>query len=81
MAIQTPDGVRTHGTIVTPGTTVYSPPLTGLWIGNAGTVAFIMSGDTLAVNLGSVSAGTLFHNFSISQVTTVTTATGLLGFS
>lgn len=73
--------VRQHGTIVTPGTTTYSPPLTKLWVGNAGVVAIVCAGDTVAVNFGTVAAGTFINDIAISNVTTATTATGLLGFS
>ena len=83
MAINSPAipvGLRTHGTIVTPGTLTYSPPLTKLFVGNSGTVAVILQGDTAAVAMSTIAAGTFIVDLAITNVTTATTATGLVGF-
>lgn len=73
-----PIGPRTNGTIVTPGTLVYNPPLTLLYIGTTGTLAATMSnGGT--VTLPNVPVGWI-NDLSIVNVGTVTTAGNITGF-
>ena len=70
-----------NGTIVTPGTTDYNPPLTSLWIG--GTVAVTLQlvlTQTGTVTLHNVPAGEMFDGLAILNVGTATTATDIVGF-
>ena len=73
-------GVRTHGTIVTPGTTVYNPPLSKLFIGTTGTLSVTLAGDSTAVALPNVPVG-FVNDLAIVNVGTATTAGSIIGFS
>lgn len=81
-AVLIPDGPGVHGVAVTPSdTTVYNPALRMLWVGGTGAVAVIMIGDTTAVTLSAVPAGTML-NVCVTQVmSTNTTATLITGLS
>jgi len=63
---------------ITPSdATVLPDGIRGVWVGGAGNIAVIMSGDTTAVTLAGVPAGTLLP-IQISKVmATNTTATAI----
>ena len=71
-------GVRQNGTIVTPGTLTYNPPLSKLYVGGAGNVTLVMT-QSGTVTLTGVPAGSFLNDLGITNVTTAT-ATGLVGF-
>jgi hypothetical protein len=73
-----PTGSAQNGTIVTPGTLAYSPPLRTLYVGGAGSVTLVMS-QTGTVTLETLAAGTFVDGLEIVQVTSAT-ATPLIGF-
>lgn len=77
-----PSGTASHAVVVTKSdTTIYSPPLSALYVGGAGNVAVLLSGDTVPVTLTAPPVGTMLTNMSIVQVmATNTTATLLVGF-
>jgi len=71
-------GIRGNGTIVTPGTLVYNPPLSSLYVGGAGNITLTMS-NSGTVTLTAVPVGTFINDLSIVNVGTAT-ATNLVGF-
>lgn len=75
---ETPVGPRTTGTIVTPGTLVYNPPLTKLYIGTTGTLVATMS-NSGTVTLPNVPVGWV-DDLSIVNVGAATTASNITGF-
>lgn len=72
----------THGVAITKSdSTTYNPPLKKLWVGGAGNVAVLLSGDSAAVTLTGATAGQWIEGLSISKVmSTNTTATLIVGF-
>ncbi len=78
--VAVPLGAAVHGVAVTKSdSTVYNPPLRMLWVGGTGDVAVTLLGDTTAVTLSAVPAGTLL-NVCVSKVmSTNTSATLPLG--
>jgi hypothetical protein len=75
-----PSGARIHGMAITPGTTVYSPPLTSLWIGVSGSLVVTLAGDTVAVTIPLVPAATQFNDYQIINVGSATTCSDIVGF-
>jgi hypothetical protein len=71
-------GVRTNGTIITPGTVVFNPPLTKLYIGGTGSIVAEMAG-TGTVTLTAVPAGSWINDLAIINIGTAS-ATGIIGF-
>lgn len=75
-------GAGTRGlTIVPADATVFSPPLTGLYVGGAGDVVVVMANDLVGapVTLKAVPVGT-YLNICVSRVMAATAATFLVGF-
>lgn len=72
-----------HLVSVTPSdSTVFDPPLTGLYVAGAGDLALLGANDTVAVTLTAIAAKTFVNNLvAVSKVmATNTTATGIVGF-
>lgn len=64
---------------IAPADTDLATPTRGLWVGTAGDLSVIMSGDTDPVTFAGVAAGTLLP-LSVKQVrSTGTTAGGIRG--
>lgn len=59
-------------------TTVYNPPLRGLWVGGTGDVALLAIGSTVAVTLSAVPAGTLIDLVMIEKVMSTNTTASLM---
>lgn len=59
--------------------TVYSPPLSGVWVGGLGDVAVIPAGQDSAVTFKAVPAGTLLPVVCSKVMSTNTSATDLVG--
>lgn len=79
-AVLIPDGPGVHGVTVTKSdATVYNPPLRMLWVGGTGDVAVTMIGDTTAVTLAAVPAGTMLNVCVTKVMATNTTATLITG--
>lgn len=77
-----PDGPGVRGVAVTKSdTTVYDPPLRKIWVGGAGDVAVLFIGDTVAVTLSAVPAGTMLDACVTKVMSTNTTATLITGLS
>ena len=76
-----PGSSRLGLTITKSDTTVYNPPLSGIYIGGAGNLTIVMAGDDPAnpVTLTAPPVGS-FLNLNIAQVMAATTATLLVGF-
>lgn len=75
-------GDATHAVAITPSdTTVYSPPLSQLYLPVTGAVAVLLSGDTVPVTLATAAAGML-SGFLIQKVmaTGTTPSTNIVGF-
>ncbi len=74
-------GPANHLVAVTKSdTTIYNPPLLALYVGGTGDVALLAVGDTAAVTLTGVPAGTVINWVAIQKVmSTNTTATLLYG--
>lgn len=72
------NGVRLNGTIVTPGTTTFNPPLTKLYVGVTGSIVAEMAG-TGTVTFTAVPAGTFINDVAIINIGTAS-ATGIIGF-
>ena len=79
--ISPPPAVGTHLVAITPNdTTVFSPPLSALWVGGAGNIAVLAANDTVAVTISTVAAGTLLRFVAVQKVmATNTTATLIYG--
>ncbi len=60
--------------------TVYFPAFRALYVGGPGDVALLAKGDTVAVTLVAVQAGTLLPISGKQVLSTGTTATNLVGF-
>lgn len=60
--------------------TVYDPPLRGLWIGGAGNVAIVAFGDTDPQVLAGASAGQIIPGMISKVMSTDTTTTLMKGF-
>lgn len=71
-------GVRLNAVAVTPGATIFNPPLTALYVGGAGNITITMA-QTGSVTLTAVPAGTMLKDIAILSVTAAA-ATGLIGF-
>lgn len=73
-------GPAVHAFAITPGSTVFPVPTRFVWVGGAGNLEVLMTGDTVPVTLTGVLAGTMLE-ISVTQVlaasTTATTITGL----
>lgn len=66
---------------VTPSdTTVYNPPLRGLYVGGTGNVAVVAASDTSSVTLNTVPAGTFVPVIASKVLATGTTATNIVGY-
>jgi hypothetical protein len=61
-------------------TTVYSPPLNGVWVGGTGDVAILTPNNPTPVVFSAVPAGTLLPVQALKVMATATTATLLAGF-
>ena len=70
-------GVAGNGTIVTPGTQVFDPPLTSLWIGGTGSLVATMA-QSGTITLIGVPVGML--NLAVVNVGTATSCTNIVGF-
>lgn len=67
-------------TITKSDSTVYSPPLTVLYVGGTGDVAMLAAGDTAAVTLTGIPANTWITQVAIAKVmSTNTSATLIVG--
>ena len=80
---QTAPGPGVHLIAITPSdTTIYNPPLIGLWVGAAGNVAVLALGDTTPQTISNISGGTMISWILIAKVmSTNTTSTLMLGVS
>jgi hypothetical protein len=69
-------GPPVHGFAVTPSdTTLFDPPIRYLWVGaTGGDVAVQLAGDTTAVTLTAVPAGTMLQLCAVRVMDTDTTA-------
>lgn len=65
----------TSGVAVTKSDATLLPVTRGLWVGGAGDVAVIFTGDTAAVTLAGVTAGTMLPVQVTKVMSTNTTAT------
>lgn len=75
-----PNGPGVHGVAVTKSdSTVYNPPLRMLWVGGVGDVAVTLIGDTTAVTLSAVPAGTMLNVCVTKVMSTNTSATLITG--
>jgi len=63
---------------VTPGDSTILPATRGIWVGVAGNLAVIFAGDTTAVTLVGVAAGTLLPIQVTKVMSTNTTATNIV---
>lgn len=73
-----PLGPRANAVTVTPGATIYNPPLTLLWIGTGGTLAATMA-QSGTIALSPIPVGWL-DDIAITNVGTATTCTNITGF-
>lgn len=74
----TPIGPRTNGVAVTPGATIYNPPLTLLYIGTTGALVVTMAnGGT--VTLPNVPVGWIY-DLAVTNVGAGTVASNITGF-
>jgi hypothetical protein len=64
---------------ITPGVTVFSPPLRGIYVSTAGTVCVV--GTDSSVAQFHMSNYEKLFGLAISQITTSTTATGIVGIA
>ena len=65
--------------VTTSDSTIYNPPLRGLYIGGAGNVAVVLADDTNAVTLTGLAVG-VFHPIEVKKVMSAnTTATAIVG--
>lgn len=73
-------GPAVHGFAITPSnTTTFTTPTRAVWVGGAGNIEVLLTGDTVPVTLSGVAAGTSL-DISVTQVlTTNTTATLIVG--
>lgn len=62
---------------VTKSDTTVLEPTRGLWVGGAGNLSVILSGDTSAVTLNGAAAG-MVYPLSVIKVMAATTATGVV---
>lgn len=67
-----------RGAAVTPGDSTTLPATRGIWVGGAGNLAVIFAGDTTAVTLVGVAAGTLLPIQVTKVMSTNTTATNIV---
>lgn len=73
-------GASSHGfAIVKSDTTIFSPPISRLWVGGVGNVAVIMANDTAPVTFTAVAAGTMLEIQCTQVMSTNTTATLMVG--
>lgn len=72
------NGVRLNGTVVTPGTVVFNPPLTKLYVGSSGSIVAEMA-QTGTVTFTAVPAGSFINDVAIINIGTAS-ATGIIGF-
>ena len=78
--LSSPGPVNHLVAVTKSNTTVYSPPLTKLYVGGTGDVALLASGDTVAQTIAGVAAGVWIVDVAIQKVmSTGTTATELIG--
>ena len=77
------DGPATKLTSITKSdaTDLTTLKIRALWIGGAGDVAVIAFGDTAAVTIAGVLAGTLLPVAVVKVMSTNTTATNIVGLS
>lgn len=74
-------GDATHGFTITPGATVFSPPLSSIWVPSTGNITLLMMGDTVAVTLTAAPVG-MITGILVQQITAFSGSTGsLIGFS
>ena len=67
-----------HATPITKSdSTVYSPALSGLWVGGVGDVALLLAGDDTPVTFTAVAAGS-FLPFMIKKVMSANTSATLM---
>lgn len=73
-------GPCVHGFAITPSdTTVFTTATRYLWIGGAGNIEVLLTGDSTAVLIQNIAAGTLLE-FSATMVkATGTTASAIVG--
>ena len=75
-----PSGLAADAVAVTPSdSTIYTPPLCGLWIGGAGNVT-VKGRSGNAVTFTNVPAGTILPMVCQAVMATNTTATSITGF-
>lgn len=78
-----PGSLASAVTITKSDTTIYNPPLGGIYVGGAGNIAVVMAGDadlTNPVVLTAVPVGTYLPINVKAVMNTNTTATLLIGF-
>jgi hypothetical protein len=68
----------TQGVAVTKSDSTVLPVTRALWVGGAGDVAVIFTGDTAAVTLAGVAAGTMLPVQVTKVMSTNTTATSIV---
>lgn len=74
-------GDATHAVTVVPSdTTIFSPPLSQLYVGVAGDLSILMMGDTVPVLLKAAPLGMLSGMLIQKVMTTGTAATTMVGF-
>lgn len=70
------DGPAVHGFAVTKSdSTVFANPTRKIWVGGAGDLAVLLNGDSVAVTLSAVPAGTMLDISAVKVMSTNTTAT------
>lgn len=80
--IPSPPSPARNALAVTPSdATVFPQPTRQLWVGGTGNLALRLAGDTVAVTLSAVPAGTIIKDVAAVQVmATNTTATLIVAF-
>ncbi len=70
-------GPATHAFAITPGAEVFTTATRYLWVGSAGDVTAMLTGDAAAVTFAAVPAGTTLE-ISVKQVTAFSGDAGTL---